>query len=34
MHINYRVYIKILGFLTSIVGMGMLPCAAIGMHFG
>ena len=33
MHINYKIYIKILGFLTAIVGMGMLPCAAIGMYF-
>ena len=34
MHINYRVYIKILGFLTAIVGAGMIPCSAVGMHFG
>lgn len=34
MHINYRVYIKILGFLTMIAGLGMLPCSAIGMYFG
>ena len=33
MHINYRVYIKILGFLTSMAGLGMLPCVAVGMHF-
>ena len=33
MHINYKVYIKILGLLTAIVGLGMLPCSAVGMHF-
>ena len=34
MHINYKVYIKILGFLTAIAGLGMLMCSAVGMFFG
>ena len=33
MHINVRVLIKILGVLTLIEGLFMLPCAALGLHF-
>lgn len=34
MRINYKVHIKILGFLTTIAGVGMIPCSAVGMYFG
>lgn len=33
MHINYRMYIKILGFLTLAEGVGMFVCSGIGMYF-
>ena len=33
MHINVRVLIKILGVLTLIEGLFMLPCAALGLRF-
>ena len=33
MHINYKVFFKIIGFLTMLCGYGMLPCAAVGLHF-
>ncbi len=34
MRLNYKVYIKIIGFLTLLCGIGMLPCCLIGRYFG
>lgn len=33
MHINHKVFIKIIGFLTILCGAGMMPCALVGLIF-
>ena len=34
MHINHTVFLKIIGFLTTLCGIAMFPCALVGFLLG